>query len=252
MLLQAYDFLHLFREYGCTLQVGGTDQWGNITAGIDLVRKVRAREVHGMTLPLLTTASGAKFGKSEGNAVWLDANLTSPYQFYQFWVRTEDADVERYLKLFTFEDVDEIASVCEAHAKAPERREAQKLLAGKVTEIVHGREGVQQAIKASEFLFGKELEGVTDHELARIFADVPSVGLDRGVLKPGLKLADALVQAGACGAKGEAARLIKSGGVYVNNRRVEGETLLTESALASESMLVLRTGKKNYYLIRFT
>lgn len=251
MLLQAHDFLHLFDHHACTMQVGGTDQWGNITAGIDLVRKVRGREVYGMTLPLLTTSSGDKFGKSEGNAIWLDRDRTTPYRFYQFWIRTDDSDVERHLRLFTFEEIDAIAEMCAAHRKTPERREAQKLLATKVTEIVHGKEGVKQAVRASEFLFGKELSGVTDNDLSDIFSDVPSLGIARSVLVAGLKLVDALVQVGACASRGEASRLIKSGGVYVNNRRAASDTLLTNADLASESMLLLRTGKKNYYLIRF-
>jgi len=251
MLLQAYDFLHLFDQYGCTVQAGGSDQWGNITAGIDLVRKVRAREVYGVTLPLLSTSSGEKFGKSEGNAIWLDPERTTPYRFYQFWVRTDDVDVERYLKLFTFEDVQSIVEVCAAHDKHRERREAQKLLAARVTEIVHGKDGLDQAVRASEFLFGKELSGLNDKELSEIFADVPSLGMPRRILALGLKLIDALVQVGACATKGEATRLIKSGGVYVNNRRASSDVLLTEADMASESTLVLRTGKKNYHLIRF-
>ena len=180
MLLQANDFLQLFDAYGCTIQAGGSDQWGNITAGIDLVRKARSgAEVYGFTHPLLATASGEKFGKSAGNAVWLDARRTSPYQFYQFWVQSEDADVERYLKLFTFETVESIDAAAAAHREHPERREAQKLLAARMTEIVHGKEGLDEAVRASEALFGKELSGLSDEELSSIFADVPSKTLER-------------------------------------------------------------------------
>jgi tyrosyl-tRNA synthetase len=251
MLLQAYDFLCLFDNYGCTIQGGGSDQWGNITAGIDLVRKVRGKEVYGLTFPLLSTATGEKFGKSEGNAVWLDPERTTPYQFYQFWVRTDDRDVERYLKLFSFESVEAIEKVCVSHAEHPERREAQKLLAARITEIVHGKERLAQAIRASEVLFGGEITGLTDRDLLEIFADIPSASMDRGVLGAGLKLADALAAAGACSSKNEAQRLIQSGGVYVNNRRATSNVVLSEQDLASETVLILRTGKKNYRLLRF-
>jgi tyrosyl-tRNA synthetase len=252
MLLQANDFLQLFDAYGCTIQAGGSDQWGNITAGIDLVRKARSgAEVYGFTHPLLATSSGEKFGKSAGNAVWLDARRTSPYQFYQFWVQSEDADVERYLKLFTFETVESIDAAVAAHREYPERREAQKLLAARMTEIVHGKEGLDEAVRASEALFGKELSGLSDEELSSIFADVPSKALERAALTSGLRLSQALVAAGACASKGEATRLIQGGGVYLNNRRMSADGPVTESDLASKSMLVLRTGKKSYFLLRF-
>ncbi|HEX3875696.1 MAG TPA: tyrosine--tRNA ligase [Bryobacteraceae bacterium] len=252
MLLQAHDFLQLFDAYGCTIQAGGSDQWGNITAGIDLVRKARAgAEVYGFTHPLLATSSGEKFGKSAGNAVWLDARRTSPYQFYQFWVQAEDADVERYLKLFTFESLESISESMAAHGEHPERREAQKLLASRMTEIVHGKEGLEEAVRASEALFGKELSGLSDEELTSIFADVPSKTLERTTLGSGLRLSQALVAAGACASKGEANRLIQGGGVYLNNRRMSADGPVTEADLASKSMLVLRTGKKSYFLVRF-
>jgi tyrosyl-tRNA synthetase len=252
MLLQANDFLRLFDLHGCAIQAGGSDQWGNITAGIDLVRKARRAEVHGFTHPLLSTASGEKFGKSAGNAVWLDAKQTSPYQFYQFWMQTEDSDVERYLKLFTFDSLASIAGVVDAHAAHPERREAQKLLAARLTQIVHGQEGLDEAVRASEALFGKELSGLSDEELSSIFAEVPSVAIERGALTAGLRLSQMLVTAGACASKGEANRLIQGGGVYLNNRRISADAPVSEADLASKSMLVLRTGKKSYYLVRFT
>ena len=251
MLLQAHDFLQLFERYGCTIQAGGSDQWGNITAGIDLVHKARGGEVYGFTHPLLATSSGEKFGKSAGNAVWLDAKRTSPYQFYQFWIQAEDADVERYLKLFTFESLDDIEAVAAAHREHPERREAQRLLAARMTEIVHGKEGLEEAVRASDALFGKELSGLSDAELTSIFADVPSKTLERNVLNTGLRLSQALVAAGACASKGEAARLIQGGGVYLNNRRMSADGPITDAELASKSMLVLRTGKKNYFLLQF-
>jgi tyrosyl-tRNA synthetase len=252
MLLQAHDFLQLFDIYGCNIQAGGSDQWGNITAGIDLVRKARAgAEVYGFTHPLLATASGEKFGKSAGNAVWLDARRTSPYQFYQFWVRAEDADVERYLKLFTFDSVESIDAAVAAHRAHPEAREAQKLLAARMTQIVHGEEGLAEALRASEALFGKEISGLSDADLAAIFDGVPSTSLERAALSNGLRISQALVSSGACASKGEAARLIQGGGVYLNNVRVAADGPLTEASLASASMLVFRTGKKSYFLVRF-
>jgi tyrosyl-tRNA synthetase len=251
MLVQAFDFQQLFDKHGCTIQAGGSDQWGNITAGIDLVRKSRGAEVYGLTHPLLSTASGEKFGKTAGNAVWLDAKRTSPYQFYQFWMQADDRDVVRYLKLFTFESLETIDAAAAAHEQRPEKREAQKLLASRLTELVHGKEGLDEAIRASEALFGKELAGLSDADLASIFADVPSVTAERSLLSDGWKLSQALVKAGACASKGEAARLIQGGGVYLNNRKVSADGPVTEADLASKSMLVLRTGKKSYFLVRF-
>ena len=253
MLLQAYDFLKLYDLHGCRIQGGGNDQWGNITAGVDLVRRLRGQEVFGVTFPLLTTAGGEKFGKSAGNAVWLDPARTSPYLFYQFWIRTDDRDASRYLKLFTFLPLAEIDALMAAHQKAPEHREAQRTLATEMTRLVHGEEGLEAAARASAVFFGQEIRGLSDRDLADVFADVPSFAIPRGAIEAGLRLSDALVNAGACKSKGEAGRAIRAGGVYVNNRRVDDErATLTLADLASESMIVLRSGKKNYYLGRVT
>jgi tyrosyl-tRNA synthetase len=251
MLVQANDFLQLYDRHNCRIQGGGNDQWGNITAGCDLVRRRRSAEVFGITFPLLTTASGEKFGKTAGNAVWLDPEKTSPYQFYQFWVRSDDRDAGRYLKLFTFLGLDEIDALMAEHEQYPERRLAQKRLAEEMTRTVHGEDGLATAVRASEVLFGKEIEGLSDRDLGDIFADVPSFEIARAELEDGLRLADALVRAGACKSKGEATRAIKGGGVYVNNRRVAdlGRTLGIDD-LASETTMVLRSGKKNYHLAR--
>jgi tyrosyl-tRNA synthetase len=251
MLIQANDFRHLFEAYGCTIQAGGSDQWGNIVAGIDLVRKACGGEAYGITLPLLATSSGEKFGKSAGNAVWLDPARTSPYQFYQFWMQAEDSDVERYLKLFTFETLESVAAAMEAHREAPERRAAQKLLAARMTEVVHGKAALEDAIRASEALFSKELSGLSDDELTAVFSDVPSVTVERSALGAGLRLTQLLVRAGACASRGEANRLVQGGGVYLNNRRATADAALSEADLASKSMMVLRIGKKGYYLVRF-
>jgi tyrosyl-tRNA synthetase len=249
MLLQANDFLHLFENQNCTIQGGGSDQWGNITAGIELIRKKRGGEAFGITFPLLTTSSGEKFGKSAGNAVWLDPARTSPYQFYQYWIRTEDADVEKLLKLFTFLTVEEIAAIVAEHLQAPEQRVAQKKLAAEMTRLVHGEEKLAQAIASSEALFGGELSGLSDTDLADIFADVPSFSIDASAIATGLRLPDLLVRAGAAKSKGEATRLIAAGGVYLNNKRIDDATKpLTAADLTAESMFVLRVGKKSYYL----
>jgi tyrosyl-tRNA synthetase len=245
MLLQAFDFLHLFQNESCRIQGGGSDQWGNITAGIELIRKKTGAQAFGITFPLLTTSSGEKFGKSAGNAVWLDSNKTSPYQFYQYWINTDDRDVERFLKLFTFLSLDEIGEIVH---HPPEQRVAQKRLAAEVTELVHGPEAVTQAQKASEVLFGGEVAGLSDRDLSEIFADVPSFEIDLPV-----KVTEALVRAGAAKSKGEATRLVAGGGVYLNNRRVDGaDAHIRSEDRASQSMLILRVGKKSYYLGRIS
>ncbi|HTS75348.1 MAG TPA: tyrosine--tRNA ligase [Bryobacteraceae bacterium] len=246
MLLQAFDFLHLHGTYGCAIQAGGSDQWGNITAGIELIRRMCGAEAFGITFPLLATSSGEKFGKSAGNAVWLDPGRTSPYQFYQYWIRTDDRDVERFLKLFTFLSDKEIAELC---AQPPDQRAAHKRLAAEVTRIVHGEENLALALKASEVLFGGEVSGLRDRDLADIFADVPSFSIDRAALASGIKMTDALVASGAAKSKGDATRLIAGGGVYMNNQRVAAaDAQIHSTDLASESMLVLRVGKKSYFL----
>lgn len=252
MLLQAYDFLHLLDHEGCRVQGGGNDQWGNITAGIELVRRKRAETVFGMTFPLVSTASGEKFGKSAGNAVWLDPERTSPYQFYQFWMQTDDRDVGAYLRYFTFRSVPEIEGIERAHAEHPGRRHAQRLLAESVTAIVHGQEAVRRAQRASALLFGEPLEDLTDEDLDSIRQDVPSTARPRTELEHGLSLVSLLTDVDAAESAGAARRLIRGGGVYVNNKRVtDEEALLGKSDLASESMLLLRTGKKRYFLIQF-
>lgn len=251
-MCQAYDFLHLHDEYGCDVQIGGRDQWGNIIAGADLVRRVRGTTVCGIVLPLIETAGGEKFGKTAGNAVWLDAGLTSPYQFYQFWIRTDDRDLERYFKLFTFLDVEAINETCRSHESAPQKRSGQRSLASEVTRMVHGEEALAQAERASEVLFGGEVAGLSDAELREIFGDVPSAELPMARLAEGLPLAACLVEAGVARSKSEARRLVESGGVYLNNARAtDAGVVLTPDNLASEHILVVRKGKKSYHLVRF-
>jgi len=251
MLIQANDFLELYNRHNCILQVGGNDQWGNITAGIDLVQKRRQVQAYGITFPLLTTSSGEKFGKSEGNAVWLDADKTSPYSLYQFWIRTDDRDVIRYLNYFTFLSAGEIADLARTVEEVPERREAQRVLAEHSTRMIHGDAGLAAARKASDVLFGGELSDFSDRELIDIFNDVPSSDIQRGRLDEGIGVPALFSEAGLAPSNSQAMQLIRQGGAYVNNKRVEDTRMTVTSAhLASESMLVLRSGKKKYHLVK--
>ena len=252
MLLQAYDFVHLRRAHNCELQIGGSDQWGNITAGIDLARRMDAAQVYGITCPLLTKSDGGKMGKTESGTVWLSAERTSPYQFYQYWFNVDDADVSKCLRFLTECPREEIDALDVSRQEKPQERASQKRLAGALTELLHGAEGLAKAQLAAQILFGAEITSLSDAELSQIFADVPGVSLERARLDAGLALLDALVESGLVKSKGEARRAVTEGGVYVNNRRAEGaEFVLTREQLASESTVVLRRGKKNYALVRF-
>ncbi len=253
MLLQAYDFVYLFDRFGCELQAGGSDQWGNITAGIDLARRLRGVQLYGVTCPLLTKSDGSKMGKTESGALWLAADKTSPYQFYQYWINLDDTDVGKCLRFFTDLNEAEIDSVIEEHARNPEARTAQRRLAAELTRLVHGQEGLEIAQRATDVFFGAEISELSDAQLAGIFADVPSKELPRGRLSgPGLPIIDALCEAGLAKSKSDARRIVAQGGAYLNNRRIEGiETQLTAAQLAGESVMVLRSGKKNYALLRF-
>jgi tyrosyl-tRNA synthetase len=253
MLLQAYDFVYLNEHYGCEMQAGGSDQWGNITAGIDLARRIRGVQLHGITCPLLTKSDGTKMGKTESGALWLSAEKTSPYKFYQYWYNTQDADVGKCLRYFTDLGQAEIEQLENEHAADPGRRAAQKRLAADLTRLVHGDEGLAAALKASEILFGAEIEHLSDAQLTEVFADVPSKELPRSLLEgTGIAVSDALFEAGLAKSKGEARRAIGEGGGYVNNRRVPSvDARLTPADLASESIIVVRKGKKNYGLLRF-
>lgn len=252
MLLQAYDYYHLNHTLDCKLQIGGNDQWGNITAGIELIRKRGGGEAFGMTLPLLTTSSGEKFGKSAGNAVWLDPKRTSPYELYQFFLRTEDADIERLLLCFSMRSVDEIKVLVATHHEAPHQRAAQRALAEEMTQMIHGEEGLHRAKQASDVLFGSEISGFNDDELSKIFKDVPSADLERARLQDGYPVVELLADSGLYKSRGEARRALSAGGAYVNNRRIEDqEQVLQLEDLASETVMVLRKGKRNYMLARF-
>ena len=253
MLLQAYDFLHLFDEEGCTFQAGGSDQWGNIVAGIELIRKLRGKQAYGIVFPLLLDSSGQKLGKtSEGERVWLDPELTSPYRFYQYWINAADSEVIRYLKLFTFVGLDEIAEIERETKEAPEKRAAQKRLGEELTRMVHGDEGYDASLRASKIMFGGEITGVDEKTLCEIFADVPSSTLPKTRLDEGLGIVDLLVECGATKGKGAGRRLIDQGGIYLNNIRVESsDRPVTAGDLIAGPSLVIRQGKKNYRLVRF-
>ena len=252
LMLQSYDFLTLFDQYQCTLQMGGSDQWGNITAGCDLVRRLRAGKAHGLVMPLVTTSSGVKFGKTEAGAVWLDPQLTPPFRFYQFWVNTDDRDVVRYLKFFTFLGQDEIQALEAELARAPEKREAQRVLAREVTRTIHGQEAVDRAEHASGLLFGERISELDVDDIIAVFDDVPwtEVGIER-LAGEGMAIADILVATTLASSKGEAMRLVKGGGVYVNNRRVADERarFTVEQAIAGR-VFVLRKGGRQYHLLR--
>ena len=233
-LLQAYDFLHLFRTYNCTMQMGGDDQWGNILAGVDLIRRVEGKEAHAMTFPLLTTASGAKMGKTAAGAVWLDAELFSPYSFYQYWVNCDDRDVERFLKLFTFLPMDEIA--CLSALQGADLREAKQVLAYEATKITHGLEEAERAQAAAHAAFNRD--GDPDA--------IPTTALPAGRLREGVAVLEVFVEVGLAPSRREARRMMEQGGVYVNDQRIQDpEALLTESDITAEGIL-LRAGKKKH------
>jgi len=253
MLLQAYDFLHLFDTFGCRLQLGGSDQWGNITMGIELVRKVRQGEVWGLTTPLVVKADGTKFGKTESGTVWLDAARTSPYQLYQFFLRSEDSVVGTYLRYFTFLDHEAILALDEATASHPERREAPRQLARQVCTLVHGSDETERAEQAAAALFSEDVTRLDERSVLDVFADAPSSHLARSRLdRGGMPLVDLLVETELAPSRGRARTTIEQGGAYLNNRRVgEVEATAVPEDLVAGRYLVLRSGKRNYHLVRF-
>jgi tyrosyl-tRNA synthetase len=252
MLLQAYDFLHLFEHHGCRLQAGGSDQWGNITAGIELIRRARGERVYGLVYPLIVSADGVKLGKTEAGTIWLDPERTSPYRFYQFWLNQDDKDVITYLKLFTWLDRPEVEALEHALLERPEKREAQRALAREVTRIVHGETALAKAEQASHVLFGGEIAGLSAAEIRDILADAPSSQVPKQAFEAeGMPLVDLLEMTGLARSKGDARRLIEGGGIYVNNVRdddVSRMVALTESI--EGRFLVLRKGKKSYLLVQ--
>ncbi|HEX7652364.1 MAG TPA: tyrosine--tRNA ligase [Verrucomicrobiae bacterium] len=251
MLLQAFDFYVLARDHGCELQIGGSDQWGNITAGIDLMRKKLSRQGYGLTMPLITKADGTKFGKTEGGSVWLDPKKTSVYKFYQFWINSADADVIRYLKYFTFLGREEIESLEKQHTENPGARAAHKALAKAATDLIHGETATQEALRASEILFGGELAGISENTFNDIVGEVPTKDLEKVRLEgAGLPLVELLVHAGLCPSKGQARKDIEGGGVNINNVREAGAARqVTTADLLFGKHLLLRKGKKNYVVV---
>src|SRR5438105_8679594 len=219
MLLQAFDFFHLRKELNCELQIGGSDQWGNITAGCDLCRKNLGVQVYGLTLPLITNADGSKFGKTVAGAVWLDSKRTSPYRFYQFWIRLDDRDVIRYLKYFTFLSREEIGALEKQHLEKPEARAAHKALAKEMTDLIHGTSATAEAISASEILFGVGLEGISESTFNEIVGEVPTKDVEKPKLDSSIPLGELLVLCGLCPSKVQARKDIEGGGIYVNNIR---------------------------------
>jgi tyrosyl-tRNA synthetase len=248
-LLQAYDYLVLFDRFQCTLQMGGSDQWGNITAGMDLIRRQRGAKAHGLVMPLITTAAGTKFGKSEAGTIWLDPQLTKPYEFYQFWLNADDRDAVKYLKFFTFLAEPRIRDIEQESAQAPEKRIAQRELAREVTRLVHGEDALREAETAASKLFSGDLSSMSVTELLQVFPNVPSS--NAAFAADGWPLVELLASSGVTASKGEATRLIRSGGIYVNDRRVTDEKERLTPAHAIEGQLfVVRKGKKDNFLIR--
>jgi len=251
MLLQAFDFFVLRRDYGCELQIGGSDQWGNITAGIELTRKKLGQSVFGLTLPLITNADGSKFGKTAAGAVWLDPAKTSVYKFYQSWIRTDDRDVVRYLKFFTFLSQEEITALEQQHTANPGARAAHKALAKAATDLVHGPAATAEAMRASEILFGGELAGITETTFGEIVGEVPTKEVVRSQLNgAGMLLVDVLVLSGLSSSKGQARKDVEGGGVYINNiREPSPQRAIKADDLLFGKHLLLRKGKRNYVVL---
>jgi tyrosyl-tRNA synthetase len=251
MLLQAFDFMVLCRDTNCELQIGGSDQWGNITAGIELTRKKLGRQVFGLTLPLITNADGSKFGKTVAGAIWLDPKRTSVYKFYQFWINTDDRDVIRHLKYFTFLSKEEIESLEKQHAANPGARAAHKVLAKTTTDLIHGEVATQEAVRASEILFGGELEGISENTFNDIVGEVPTKEIEKSKLDgAGIPLVELLVHAGLSPSKGQARKDLEGGGVNINNVREQNvKRVVTAADLLFGRHILLRKGKKNYVVV---
>ena len=254
LMLQSYDFLVLYDRYHCVCQMGGSDQWGNITAGIDLIRRLRSDKAYGLVFPLVTTTSGTKFGKTEQGTIWLDAQRTSPFRFYQFWINADDNDAITYLKFFTLLSQSEVRSLEEAVAASPEKRDAQRKLAQEATRLVHGEAELIKAERASRVLFGEEIKNLSMEDVLDIFADVPSSEIAKSRFSGGeIGLVDLLVSAGLAQSKGEARRLTQGGGVYLNNIRVtDVQRAVSLNDSIEGKIFILRKGQKEYRLVKVT
>lgn len=242
MIMQSLDFLWLYENKGCTLQIGGSDQWGNITSGVELIRKKIGKEAYGLTMPLITKADGTKFGKSEGNAIWLDINKTSSYEMYQFFLNAEDSKVIEYLKKLTFLSINEINELEKKHLDCPEKREAHKALAKEVITFLHGANEYEKAVKISEALFSGNIKNLTKEEILIGFKGVPTFKFEEK------NLVDLLVDNNICSSKREARELINNGAIVINDEKILEDKMITKDLAIDESILVLRKGKKKYYL----
>ena len=254
-LIQGYDFLHLYRNMGCTLQMGGSDQWGNITTGTELIRKVDGGKGYALTCPLITKSDGSKFGKSEGGNIWLDSNRTSPYKFYQYWLNTSDEDAERYIKIFTFLDKKTIEDLVVQHKEAPHIRLLQKQLAQEVTTTVHSAEEFEKAVKASEILFGNstsfDLKTLDEKTFLDVFDGVPQAEISKDEIKNGIDIVGALGEkTGFLKSNGEARRALKENSISVNKEKISEDFKLSEKDLIKEKFILLQRGKKNYFVIK--
>lgn len=253
-LIQGYDFLHLYREKNCTLQMGGSDQWGNITTGTEMIRRIAGGKAYAMTCPLITKADGTKFGKSEGGNIWLDPAKTSPYKFYQYWLNTSDVDAERYIKIFTMLSQEEIATLTAQHKEAPHLRALQKKLAEEITTMVHSRTDYENAVKASEILFGnstsEDLKTLDSQTFLDVFEGVPQVELSREVIENGLDMIAALsAKTEFIKSNSEARRALKENSISVNKEKVAEDYIITSKDLINHQFILLQRGKKNYFVI---
>ncbi len=254
-LVQGYDFLHLFREHSCTLQMGGSDQWGNITTGSEMIRRIAGGKGYALTCPLITKADGTKFGKTEGGNIWLDANRTSPYKFYQYWLNTSDEDAAKYIKIFTFLTKEEIDNLVQEHAQEPHERKLQKRLADEITIMVHSKEELDNAVKASEILFGNstssDLKTLTEATFLDVFEGVPQAEVSKEVILNGMDIIAALAEStGFLKSNSEARRALKENSISLNKEKVEEGYTLSEKDLINNKFVLLQRGKKNYFLIK--
>lgn len=256
-LVQGYDFLHLFQNLNCSLQMGGSDQWGNITTGTELIRRIGNGKGYALTCPLITKSDGSKFGKSEGGNIWLDAKRTSPYKFYQYWLNSSDEDAVKYIKIFTFLDKDSIDALIEEHQQAPHLRVLQKRLAQEVTTTVHSHAEYENAVQASEILFGKstadDLKRLNSETFLDVFEGVPQCELSMKLLSDGLDIIGALAEnSGFLKSNGEARRALKENSISVNREKVQEGYSISESDLINDEFVLLQRGKKNYFILKFT
>ncbi len=253
-LVQGYDFLYLYQNHNCTLQMGGSDQWGNITTGTELIRRIGGGKGYALTCPLITKADGTKFGKTESGNVWLDANRTSPYKFYQYWLNTSDTDAEKYIKIFTFLSKEKITALVAEHIEAPHMRILQKSLAEEITTMVHSKEDLDNAIAASSILFGKstseDLKKLDEKTFLDVFDGVPQAVISKSELENGLDMIGALAaKTGFLGSNGEARRELKQNSISVNKEKVKEDYTITQTDLINDKFVLLQRGKKNYFVL---